>query len=68
MISYAPLWETMRRKGVTTYALRKKYQIGGGTLQRLKENDTVSTHTLDLLCEILDCPLWEIAEYRPNKQ
>lgn len=29
MIVYTPLWETMRRRGVTTYTLREKYRISG---------------------------------------
>ena len=64
MIVYTPLWETMRRKGVTTYTLREKYKISGSTVQRLKKNMSVSTNTLDDLCRLLDCPLSEIAEYR----
>ena len=64
MIVYTPLWETMRRKGVTTYTLREKYKISGSTVQRLKKNMSVSTNTLDDLCRLLDCPLSEVAEYR----
>jgi DNA-binding Xre family transcriptional regulator len=64
LIVYTPLWETMRRKGVTTYTLREKYKISGSTVQRLKKNMSVSTNTLDDLCRLLDCPLSEIAEYR----
>lgn len=64
MIVYTPLWETMRKKGVTTYTLREKYKISGSTVQRLKKNMSVSTNTLDDLCRLLDCPLSEVAEYR----
>jgi len=35
MITYAPLWETMKRKGITTYTLREKHNISGETIQRL---------------------------------
>ena len=66
MISYAPLWKTMEKKGVTPYALRYKHAIGGGTIQRLKKNETVSTNTLDILCRVLECPLHEVAEYIPD--
>lgn len=68
MISYAPLWKTMEQKSVTPYALRYKHNIGGGTIQRLKKNDTVSTNTLDMLCKILNCTLSDIAEYVPDEQ
>ncbi len=66
MISYESLWKTMKIKGVTTYALRFKHSIGGGTIERLKKNDTVSTNTLDMLCKILGCTLADVAEYIPD--
>ena len=66
MIVYTPLWETMRRKGITTYTLREKYRISGSTVQRLKRNESVSTNTLSDLCRLLDCRLEEIACYEPD--
>ncbi len=66
MISYTPLWETMKRKGATTYTLRNKgidENISGSTIIRLQKNESVSTNTLNALCKILDCKLSDIAEY-----
>lgn len=60
MISYKPLWETMKKKGITQYSLIKKYHISAGQLSRLKNNSHVSTHTLDLLCNILDCNIEDV--------
>ncbi|HBL49639.1 MAG TPA: XRE family transcriptional regulator [Firmicutes bacterium] len=67
MISYAPLWKTMERKGFTTYTLRYKHGIGGGTIQRMQKNETISTNTLDILCRVLSCTLPDVAEYIPNE-
>lgn len=64
MIVYTPLWETMKKKNVTTYTLREKWKISGSTVQRLKQNMSVSTNTLDDLCRLLDCGLDEIALYQ----
>lgn len=61
MISYTPLWQTMEEKGVTTYTLREYKNFGGGTIQRLRRNESVSTNTLDDLCKILDCDLSQVA-------
>lgn len=68
MISYAPLWKTMQKKGCTTYTLRKNDNggISSSTVRRLKSNQSVSTNTLDMLCKILDCKLQDIAEYIPD--
>ena len=67
LISYARLWETMRRRGATTYTLQVKGGISSSTLRRLRAGDSVSTNTLDALCRILDCTLQEIVEYVPEE-
>ncbi len=63
MIVYTPLWETMKKKGFTTYTLRQKYKMSGSTVERLKKNKPLSTVTLDDICKILDCSLSEVAKY-----
>ena len=66
MISYAPLWRTMTRTGATTYTLQVKGQISSSTIRRLKAGESVSTHTLDALCKILQCDLHDVVEYLPD--
>ena len=66
MISYAPLWQTMKIKGATTYTLiykGKDYCVSSSTIRRMKAGQSVSTNTLDTICKILDCELWDIIEY-----
>lgn len=67
MITYDPLWDTLKKKGLSTYTLRFKFQISGSTVQRLRKNMSVSTNTLDDLCNLLDCSLSEVAKYVPDK-
>ena len=67
MISYAPLWETMKRKNATTDTLQVKGEISSSTVRRLKANESVSTNTLDALCRILDCELDDIIAYLPDE-
>lgn len=68
MISYAPFWETLKRKNITTYMLREKYNISPNTLTRMKKNKYLSMRTVEDLCKILNCRLEEIAEYIPDKK
>lgn len=68
MVVYDPLWETLKKKGLSTYTLRVKFQISGSTVQRLRRNMSVSTNTLDDLCNLLECSLSEIAEHVPDKK
>jgi DNA-binding Xre family transcriptional regulator len=67
MIVYEPLWKTLKKKGMSTYTLRVKFDVSGSTVQRLRKNMSVSTNTIDDLCELLNCSVSEIIEHRPNK-
>lgn len=63
MMSYARLWETMRKKGITQYALIKKYKVSPAQITRLKRNESVSTHTIEIFCKILDCRVEDVMEH-----
>lgn len=67
MIIYDPLWETMRRKGITTYALIKQFHFSRGTLDSLKQNRNISTATLNDLCSILSCRVEDVLRYIPDQ-
>ena len=47
MISYEPLWQTMKEKGFTTYKLINQYDINPNTITCLKLNRYISTFTLE---------------------
>ncbi len=64
MITYNPLWITMQKKGISQYKLTHHYGVSSGQLNRLKHNVHVSTHTLDMLCGILDCRIEDVVEYK----
>ena len=68
MIIYDGLWELMKEKGVSQYALIKKHKISPGQITRLKRNESVSTHTIDTFCRILDCEVGDIMKYIPDGQ
>ena len=63
MISYDNLWLTMKKKGVTQYMLIKKYHISPGQITRLKRNESVSTHTVETFCKILNCNVEDVMKY-----
>lgn len=63
MIIYDPLWKTMKKKGISQYRLIKEHKVSTGQLDRLRKNENVSTHTLNTLCEALDCELSDVACY-----
>ena len=68
MISYQPLWETMKRKQFTTYTLLRAYNFSRGTLDSLKKGRAITTTTLNDICKILDCRVEEVLVYLPEHE
>lgn len=66
MISYEKLWTTMKEKGVTQYTLIKQYHVSPAQITRLKRNESVSTHTIDMFCRILSCRVEDVMEYKED--
>ena len=63
MITYEPLYETMKEKGISTYRLINEFGISRSLLDRLKHNKPISTTTLNDLCSFLDVPVERILKY-----
>ena len=63
MISYEKLWQTMRERNVTQYTLIKKYNISPAQITRLKRNESVSTHTIEMFCKILQCNVEDVMQF-----
>ncbi len=68
MIVFDKLWETLKDKNISQYKLIKEYGISTGQLDRLRKNGNVNTYTLNILCEILNCDLEDIAEYKKETE
>lgn len=68
MISYDNLWKVMKDKGISQYALIKQYKVSPGQITRLKRNESVSTHTIEMFCKILGCRVEDIMEYIPDDE
>ena len=67
IISYEPLWETLAKKGISTYALIKDHSFSKGTLDSLKHNRNISTATLNDICNMLDCDVCDVLKFTPDK-
>jgi len=53
----------MREKGVTQYTLIKTFHVSPAQITRMKRNESISTHTIEMFCKILDCEVSDIMEY-----
>lgn len=67
MIAFDPLFEMMDKRHKTAYQITKDKVIGGGTLQRLRDGQSVSTDTINALCNYLRCKPGDIMRYTPDK-
>ena len=63
MITYNNLWNVMKERGISQYALINHYGISPAQITRLKRNESVSTHTIDVFCKILHCNVSDIMEF-----
>ncbi len=63
MISYEPLYKTMKEKGISTYKLINEFHVSRSLIDRLKHNKPISTVTLNDLCTFLNCRVEDILVY-----
>lgn len=69
MISFEPLRELLSQRKISTYYLRNKcdkYNLDSKTIKRLMSDESVSTNTLNAICNILGCDIKEILEFQPD--
>lgn len=66
MIKYDKLWETLSKKGISQNTLLREYNLSKGQLDRLKKNKVVYTSTIDKLCNVLNCGLYDVMEHIPD--
>ena len=67
MISYDPLYKTMKEKGISTYKLINDFGVSRSLLDRLKHNKPITTVTINDLCSYLECKVEDILEYVEDK-
>lgn len=64
MITFNPLWETLKKKGISQYDLITKYGMSRGTLDNLRHNRSITLVTLNDICIMLDCDIVDVIEYK----
>lgn len=67
MINYKPFYQTLQEKGVTEYYLIFHQGVSANTLHRMKHGAAITTTTLNLLCNILDCDILDIIAYEKDE-
>lgn len=62
MISYAPLFKTMKEKKISSYRL-EKMGFSRATYYSIQKGNSVSTNTINQLCRLLNCKVTDVIEY-----
>lgn len=62
LISYAPLFRTMKEKKITSYKL-EKLGFSRATYYSIQKGNSVSTNTINQLCKLLQCNVSEVIEF-----
>lgn len=63
IIDFTRLWGVLERKGYNKQWL-KDHGIHSNTVAKLVKNENVTCEVLAKLCELLNCQIWEIMEYK----
>lgn len=66
VISYEPLFRTMKEKGITSYKLFKM-GFPQSNYYAMKHGENISTHTVNTLCTLLQCKVSDIMEFIPEE-
>ena len=66
MISYAPFFDTLKKKNISTYTLIYKYGISSATIDRIKKGGGITTAKLNDLCNILNCNIEDIIVFKKD--
>lgn len=62
MISYKPLFETMKKQKITSYKL-EKLGFSRATYYSIQKGNSISTNTVNQLCKLLHCSVSDIMEF-----
>lgn len=63
MIVFIDISRKLSEAGWTTYRLRKEKKIGNATMQRIKNNQSISTDTIGIICELCNCQPGDLMMY-----
>jgi putative transcriptional regulator len=55
--------EELKKRGLTSYTLRKEKLLGESTIQKLRNGEGVSWDNLETLCKLLECDISDLLVY-----
>lgn len=67
MITFNPLWNTLKEKGISTYKLEHQYGMSKSMINKLRHNKSITLITLNELCNMFQCNITDIIDYTTDE-
>ena len=68
MIVFADILKLLSDHGWTQYRLVKERIFGNSTIQRIRFQASITTETIDKVCELCECQPGDIMRYEPSNE
>lgn len=68
MIVFEDIMEMLSRRGWSSYRLRNEKILSESIMTRLRSKESITTNTIDKLCELLDCQPGDLIHYVSDEQ
>lgn len=68
MIVFADILKMLSEHGWSTYRLRKDGALSESVITRLRNRDSITTTTIDKICELCECQPGDLIRYIPGQQ
>ena len=62
MITFDPLWRTLKSKEMNKGDLQKLTGLSSATIAKLSKNEVVKLDVVDRICEALKVPIYDVVE------
>lgn len=66
MIIYLNILDKLKAAGYTTYRLRKEKLLPESALTKIRNNQTITTETLNTVCDLTGLKIEQIIKHRPD--
>lgn len=63
MIIYKNILQKLKDAGYNTNTIRKEKLLSEATLQNIRENRTITTSTINIICNLTNCKIEDIMEH-----
>ena len=68
MIVFEDILNMLSERGWSQYRLVKERVFGNSTIQRMRLQESITTETIDKICELCECQPGDIMHYEPSNK